>query len=148
MIANPKLSPKQAKFMIPVFFFAVCFVLYVTRFCYKVGGTPFAASFAIACFGFLLVAASLLFKFKNSNEIIAIISLAIGMLGVFYFTPTDSIAHDPLIGHAFNTKGGTVTLEGPCVWANGEKGQMYYCDLIVEPKTTKAEPAPAIEPAS
>jgi hypothetical protein len=147
MITNPELSPKQAKFMIPVFLIAVGFVVYVISFCYKVGGAQFAVSFAIACFGFLLIAASFLFKFKNSNEIIAIISLGIGILGVVYFAPTDSIPHDPLIGHAFNTKGGAVKLERPCVWANGEKGQMYYCDLIVEPTPTKAASAPAIEPA-
>jgi hypothetical protein len=124
---------------------ATLFVLYVIKNCYDIAGAKFAASFALAALGFLLIAAGPLFKFKRSPEILAILGLAAGIAGFTLFKPTDVIPHDPQIRHVFTATGGTVkpASENPCNWLETQKGQVYVCDLIVEP--AKASPASAGE---
>jgi hypothetical protein len=137
---------------------ATLFVLYVIKNCYDIAGVQFAASFALAAVGFLLIAAGLLFKFKRAVETFSVIGLLAGIAGFTLFKPTDTIPHDPNIRHEFTAKGGTVTpaSDKPCTWINGVRGQVYICELIVAPakavtptaSTQNTEAAPATQPAS
>ncbi|MPQ69383.1 hypothetical protein [Pseudomonas sp. MWU12-2323] len=147
MTTDAPIPADRVKTVKTAFAAATLFVLYVIKNCYDIAGTQFAASFALAAVGFLLIAAGLLFKFKRAVETFAVIGLIAGIAGFTLFKPTDSIPHDPNIRHEFTSKGGTVkpATDKPCTWVNGAQGQVYICALIVEPEKMAA---PKTQPAS
>lgn len=114
---------------------ATLFVAFVIKYCYDIAGFKFAASFGLAALSILLIPVGLLFKFKGATETISIIGLIAGIAGFMWFNPTDNIPHDPNIRHEFTASGGTIkpASDNPCTWINADKGQIYICDLIVEP---------------